>query len=637
MLKVVKRPPPATVATLRCSGTKGKVEEKMYHRHSTRLLKFGLQKTPRMKECLYKFFPICKAGSSILSYGLFWGIIYGITAPFLKITLNASSSGTTTLVYYYLTWLMEPMAGLVFGCLSIVYISSPQVRSPKRTGLFWATLVSAALLFSSSILFFVCIPTLNEESSNSTKIIPITIFTVILFAAMMVSINGYMSVLNLVAQPEANNAAHYGLAPGFNAVGQMIATGIIIYFCRNNSVDNAAPAIFGVSFVFISIFIIISLTCGQYWPCGQCCKVSSGDEGWEEKVDVKYIIAKNEDESKRNFVAEEEEEEEEDDDDDDDDDDDKVSIWLVFLFVIACWIALFAFLPWSVDWYASTYYSDKVGSPKYNRGVEIASWARFYQQLVMAGCSFFMLFVSKCFFKNNHQSNSRRRQEKLKLGVTWIFTLTGLTVYSGCLFVAAFTDNPNLTYAAFVVSGIGMAAIFPLNGLQTYHIFSWLVRKREHTTTIMNSDNHNHNHNHNKTVAAPPPPPFACTHYYDHRQKINAAAMIGQIIILSVAYFAFHFNYKWLLVTGGTASGIAIFLGMLLIVVRSYNFENMIITDRVVVVLPVNDSAADLKTGPASDDKLERSENLDDYKSFSESDIDEYTRSEAKRLNSVNV
>jgi hypothetical protein len=63
----------------------------------------------------------------------------------------------------------------------------------------------------------------------------------------------------------------------------------------------------------------------------------------------------------------------------------------------------------------------------------------------------------------------------------------------------------------------------------------------------------------------------------------------------------------------------------------------MIITDRVVVVLPVNDSAADLKTGPASDDKLERSENLDDYKSFSESDIDEYTRSEAKRLNSVNV
>jgi hypothetical protein len=553
MLKVVKRPPPATVATLRCSGTKGKVEEKMYHRHSTRLLKFGLQKTPRMKECLYKFFPICKAGSSILSYGLFWGIIYGITAPFLKITLNASSSGTTTLVYYYLTWLMEPMAGLVFGCLSIVYISSPQVRSPKRTGLFWATLVSAALLFSSSILFFVCIPTLNEDSSNSTKIIPITIFTVILFAAMMVSINGYMSVLNLVAQPEANNAAHYGLAPGFNAVGQMIATGIIIYFGQNNNnpVDNTASAIVRVSFVFISIFIIISLTCGQYWPCGQCCKVSSGDEEREEE-DGKYIIIKNEDESKRNHPA------------------DEVVIWFIFLFIIACWIALFAFLPWSVDWYASTYYSDEVGSPEYNRGVEIASWARFYQQLVMGGYSFFMLFVSKSLSKNKHRwsnNNSNddilRPQEELKLYATWALILIGLTVYSVCLLVAALTDNPDLAYAAFVVSGIGMAAILPLNSFQIYHIFPSSV-KRKHTITTIN----NYNDNDNETVAAPPPPPLVCTGCYDNCQKVNAAAMIGQIIILSVTCFVFHFNYKWVLVTGSAASGIATCLGILLIVAK---------------------------------------------------------------------
>jgi hypothetical protein len=131
--------------------------------------------------------------------------------------------------------------------------------------------------------------------------------------------------------------------------------------------------------------------------------------------------------------------------------------------------------------------------------------------------------------------------------------------------VAALTDNPDLAYAAFIVSGIGMAAIFPLNGFQSYYIFSLNVKKREHTTTIMHNDNNNNNCN--KTVAAPP---FACTDYYDNRQKINAAAMIGQIIILSVTYFAFHFNYKWVLVTGSAAGGIAIFLGMLLIVVRPF-------------------------------------------------------------------
>jgi hypothetical protein len=177
---------------------------------------------------------------------------------------------------------------------------------------------------------------------------------------------------------------------------------------------------------------------------------------------------------------------------------------------------------------------------------------------VMGGCSFFMLFISKSFFNDKHRWN--KRQEKLKFRVIWIFTLIGLTIYSACLFVAAFTDNPDLAYAAFVVSGIGMAAIFPLNGFQSYHIFS------------LNDNNNNNNNNNNETIAAAPPP-FACTDYYDNRQKINASAMIGQIIILSVTYFAFHFNYKWVLVTGGAAGGTAIFLGMLLIVVRPYNFE----------------------------------------------------------------
>jgi MFS family permease len=245
------------------------------------------------------------------------------------------------------------------------------------------------------------------------------------------------------------------------------------------------------------------------------------------------------------------------------------------LFVIACWIALFAFLPWSVDWYASTYYSDEVGSPEYNRGVWIASWARFYQQLVMAGCSFFMLFVSKSFFKDKHRWN--RRQEKLKFRTMWIFTLIGLTVYSACLLVAALTDNPDLAYAAFIVSGIGMAAIFPLNGFQSYHIFSLNVKKHEHTTAIID----NYSDNDTKTVAASPP--SVCTDYYDNRQKINAAAMIGQIIILSVTYFGFHFNYKWILVTGSAAGGTAIFLGMLFIVLRPYKFDNVITKDKVLV------------------------------------------------------
>jgi hypothetical protein len=85
-----------------------------------------------------------------------------------------------------------------------------------------------------------------------------TMFTITYFAAIMISINGYMSAMNLMTQPEAGNA-----------VGQIIATGIIIYFGLNNS-DNVVPAILWVGLVFISISIIISLTFGQYWSCCQC-------------------------------------------------------------------------------------------------------------------------------------------------------------------------------------------------------------------------------------------------------------------------------------------------------------------------------------------------------------------------------
>jgi hypothetical protein len=548
MLKVVKTRPLATVVSLRSPSTKGKVKEKKYYR-STSLLKFGSEETSSAQDrkkivVPHKLSSICKVSSSILSYELFWGIIYGITVSFLKRSLNASSG--TTMLGYYLTWMMEPIAGLIFGCLFTIWMSSPQEVSVKHTRQFWVMLLSAAFLVSSSMIFFIYIPRLAEESSEA-EIILSTMFTVICFAVMMISINGYMSAMKLVAQPEAGDTAYYGLTSGLNAVGQMIATSIIIYFGLNNSIDNVAPAILGVGFVFISISIIISFTFDQSWPCcrcrvyDDCCVFSQLWLYWDHDLEPlsDYGI----------YVAEE------------------VGSWLVFLFVTACWIALFAFLPWSVDWYASTYYSEDVGSPEYNRGVWIASWARLYQQLVMAGCSFFMLFVSKCFHEwnnsNNNSSSSSdilKRQEKSKFRAMWIFTLIGLTIYSACLLMAAFTDNPDLAYAAFVMSGIGMAAIFPLNGFQSYYIFS-LNR---------NNNNNNNNHNNNKTVAASP---FTCTDYYDNRLKINTAAMIGQIIILSVTYFAFHFNYKWVLVAGSVASGTAIFLGMLLIVARLYSFE----------------------------------------------------------------
>jgi hypothetical protein len=551
MLKVVKTPPFATVVALRSPGTKGKAKEKKYYR-STRLLKLvGMKLNPstnvRNKPCI----SICKAGSGILSYGLFWGMIYGITASFLRRTLNASSSGT--MLAYYLTWMMEPITGLVFGWLFTICMSNPQMNSIKRIRQFWATLLSVAPLVGFSMIFFVCIPRLSEKSS-SAEITLSTMLSIICFAVMMISINGHMSAMNLMTQKEAGNAEHYGLTSGFNAVGQMIAMGIIIYFGQsnnNNSVDNVAPAILKVGFVFISIFITISLTCGQYWSCCQCCiydewcMCSQHWLYWESQNLLYDDEQPSDDEEDVRYVANE------------------LGTWLVFLFVIACWIALFAFLPWSVDWYASTYYSDEVGSPEYNRGVWIASWARFYQQLVMAGCSFFMLFISKSFFKVEYHWN-RRRQEKSKFRTIWIFTLIGLTVYSACLLVAALTDNPDLAYAAFIVSGIGMAAIFPLNGFQSYHIFS------------LNRNNNNNNKNVTASL-------FTCADYYNNHQWVNAAAMIGQIIILSVTYFGFHFNYKWILVTGSAAGGTAIFLGMLFIVLRPYKFDNVITKDKVLV------------------------------------------------------
>jgi hypothetical protein len=221
-----------------------------------------MQTSMQLTEGLYEFIPTCKAGSSILSYGLFWRMIYGITVSFLKRTLNVSSDNT--MLAYYLTWIMELIASLVCRWLFTIWMSSAQVNYVKRTRLFWATLLSAALLIRSSMIFFVCIPRLGEESSSAVIILS-TMFTVICFAVMMISINGYMSAMNLMTQPEAGNAAHYGLISGFNTVDQIIATGTIIYFGLNNSVDNVAPAILGVDLVFISISIIISLTCGQYW------------------------------------------------------------------------------------------------------------------------------------------------------------------------------------------------------------------------------------------------------------------------------------------------------------------------------------------------------------------------------------
>jgi hypothetical protein len=48
------------------------------------------------------------------------------------------------------------------------------------------------------------------------------------------------------------------------------------------------------------------------------------------------------------------------------------------------------------------------------------------------------------------------------------------------------------------------------------------------------------------------------------------------MIILSVTYLGFHLNYRWILVTSSVASGTAIFLVMLFILIRTYNFEAVV-------------------------------------------------------------
>jgi hypothetical protein len=442
-----------------------------------------------------------KAGPGILSYGLFWGMIYAITASFLKITLNTSG----TKLVYYVTWMMKPVADLIFGWLLTTCMSSPLQNSEK----FWKTILSAAFLIGSSMIFFAYIPRLGESIS---WIILSTILTVICFAVMMISINGYMLMMSLVAQPETGIITHYGLRSGLNGIGQIIAMGIIIYFGQNKLVDDAAPAILGVGFVLMLIFIILTLSCGQYWPC---CEAPSDDTNTNNNNNTTTTpfssdyFASSLCLTEGRCVTE------------------GTSSWLIFFFIMVYWIALFALLPWSVDWYASTYYSSEVGSPEYSEGVRIASWARFYQQLAMGGFGFFMLFVSKLFFKEKDGESSRNARVMIsewqkKLKIIWCFILMSLTVYSGCLFVAAFTNNADLAYAALVVSGPSMTSTFLLGGFQSYRN-SWMI---------------------------------------------NVPAMIGQMIILSVAHFGFHFNYRWVFVTGGTAGGIAILLGMLLMVFK---------------------------------------------------------------------
>jgi hypothetical protein len=307
---------------------------------------------------------------------------------------------------------------------------------------------------------------------------------VICFAIMMISINGYMSVVNSVAQAEIDNIAHFGLESGLNAVGQMIAMGIIVIIINNfspsNSVDDVALAIFGVGFVLMLIFMILILNYGQYWPCSE----TSNDTTTVVLPFSIYQSIRCFYNQMKIYVNQE------------------TSAWYTLFAVMFCWTALFAFVPWSVDWYASTYYSSEVDSPEYSRGVVIALWARFCQQLVMADYGFFILLVTE----NNSQSKQR-------LGIIWPFILISLAVYSGCLFVAAFTGSKDLAYAAFVMSGIGMAAIYS--------------------------------------------------------RKINIEAMIGQMIILSVGYFGFHLNYRWVFVIGGASCIIAIPIGVILTVDRS--------------------------------------------------------------------
>jgi uncharacterized membrane protein (DUF485 family) len=62
--------------------------------------------------------------------------------------------------------------------------------------------------------------------------------------------------------------------------------------------------------------------------------------------------------------------------------------------------------------------------------------------------------------------SGKSSKEKLKWTMTWCLTLTDLAIYSGFLFVVAFTDSKDWLYAAFVVSGTGIAVIFPLSAFR---------------------------------------------------------------------------------------------------------------------------------------------------------------------------
>jgi hypothetical protein len=132
---------------------------KKYYDSTRVLLKWGAERqndsnnipSPRA-ENVYKWLErehreLIEVGFGILSYWIFWGMIYGITASFLKRAFNVS--GITTLVYY-LIWMMEPVAGLVFGSLFTFEMSKSRNRSRKL----WTMILSAAFLVGSSMMFF---------------------------------------------------------------------------------------------------------------------------------------------------------------------------------------------------------------------------------------------------------------------------------------------------------------------------------------------------------------------------------------------------------------------------------------------------------------------------------------------------
>jgi hypothetical protein len=527
-------------------------EEELQKAH--RLEEILTQKIPEKKKtmaaveiCIHS---CCKIELGFISYGIFWGIIYAMTTSYLK-ELDASGD----LICF--TWMMGSVVGFFAGWLFTIWLSTPQKSSTKRKRQLLTRMVSVSLLCISLMLFGIILYQLEYGFPVSSFI------TVIFFSVIMIAINTYMSATNSIIQSEISDIMYSRILTVLYAAGQIIP--IVITATLDLEALSKAPIIFAMIFGLILVFMTLSLafddqyglscllniiqgsrrsyvgttpeepeniaSCCQFFSnenhivC-KCCKAPADTESLSENFIESFGLI-------RTYMAE--------------------GTWIMFLFFMACWIALFAFLQWSVDWFVPTFYSPNVHSSEYNQDFSNALWIYGTQQACMIFYSLVMLCISELFewlYVSDRVMCCKwwSSKEKLRWTITWCFTMIGLAIYSGSLFVAAFTDSKGWAYIAFVASGTGIAVIFPLNVFQNLTLN--VKRKSINNETPYDKFWYTVSRN------------FRDSHYY---AQFNMAVTSGQIIILLVTCFGLHFDNTSMFVAGSAASGAAIFLGMLMV------------------------------------------------------------------------